>query len=414
MIYKHEKFKLNSDIRKVYNKHGEEVNISGHTYMLLELLCSKYPRGANLEDINLRFDIAGAKDYSEDYIRNLRSKIKSILNEDVVDYKNQIYTIIGQVDSYEKEPENLDYPRMSSEAETKNDVSRATFDKRYIFIGAFVVLAVAATVFIISRSAVKNRLMGVQMPVDDMVLIPAGEFIIGSTEEEIRQALEWCKRDEGNYCVPEDYYAEYPSHKESTPDFLIDKKEVSNYDYNKFIQTTKRQAPNSRYINDENFNGLTQPAVGVTWEDASLYCAWAGKRLPTEIEWEKAARGTDGRIWPWGATWDEKLSNHGTGGTPGLDNIDGFLYTSPVGATSDVSPYGVLNMAGNVFEWVDGTFVPYPGNDRYDHEEYKFNTHIYRGGSYYSSMTDLRTGSRGYAQPEETDAATGFRCAKDK
>ena len=154
--------------------------------------------------------------------------------------------------------------------------------------------------------------------------------------------------------------------------------------------------------------------VGVTWNDAVAYCAWVEKRLPTEFEWEKAARGINGRIWPWGSTWDPKLANHGTGGIPGLDDVDGFLYTSPVGATSDISPYGVMNMAGNVFEWVDGTFSPYSGNDKYDHGEYKFNAHVYRGGSYYSSMADLRVAERSYAQPEDTDEATGFRCVKNR
>ena len=282
----------------------------------------------------------------------------------------------------------------------------------------FLIPVIIAIIFIVSAFVIYliyGKLTDLSVNImDDMVEIPAGEFMTGSTESEIQQAFNWCVEEEGNYCVIDDYRIEYPQHSVYVNAFLIDRKEISNSDYNIFIQATKHQDREDRYKSDTALNGPLQPVVGVTWNDAYDFCKWAGKRLPTENEWEKAARGTDGRIWPWGSNWDPMLSNHGTGGEPGLDDSDGFLYSAPVGATEDISPYGVLNMAGNVFEWIDGNFGPYPGNDKYDHPEYQYNDRrLYRGGSYYTSRADMRSASRGYDSGSNTDAASGFRCAKD-
>jgi hypothetical protein len=131
----------------------------------------------------------------------------------------------------------------------------------------------------------------------EMVLVSAGEFTMGSN----------------------DYDDEKPVHQVSLDAFYIDKYEVTNALYRKFMQATGRQAP--AYWNDKNFNAPNQPVVGVSWDDAQAYCAWAGKRLPTEAEWEKAARGTDARIYPWGNQWDARKLNSSEAG-------DGYQYTA--------------------------------------------------------------------------------------
>ena len=119
----------------------------------------------------------------------------------------------------------------------------------------------------------------------EMVLVPAGEFLMGST----------------------DYEDEKPPHRVSLDAFYIDKFETTNGLYKRFMDATNRTAPS--LWSNTSYNGASQPVVGVSWEDADAYCRWAGKRLPTEAEWEKAARGTDGRKYPWGEQWDASRAN---------------------------------------------------------------------------------------------------------
>ena len=122
--------------------------------------------------------------------------------------------------------------------------------------------------------------------------------------------------------------------------FLIDRFETTNRDYAAFVAASGR-AP-ALFSDDAAFNRPDQPVTGVTWQDAQDYCKWAGKRLPLEVEWEKAARGVNGRTYPWGYRLDLKLAHVGVGETP-------------VRVTShpdDESPYGVRGMAGNISEWV--------------------------------------------------------------
>jgi formylglycine-generating enzyme required for sulfatase activity len=242
-----------------------------------------------------------------------------------------------------------------------------------------------------------------------MVLIPAGDFIMGSTEEEALAAYDLCLKEEGEYCIKEDYLAEYPQRKVYLNNFFIDKKEVSNEEYRMFVESTGHRPP--LYWNNSNLNSSNQPVVGVSWDDANTYCQWLGKRLSTEEEWEKAARGTDGRKWSWGNDWDASKLNHGKGGMPGYDESDGYKYTAPVGVSLGVSSYGILNMAGNVLEWVADEFKPYPGNDKFLNE---FGTpyKVMRGGSYAYGMADNRTVVRLYDLPEYRDEDVGFRCVK--
>lgn len=217
----------------------------------------------------------------------------------------------------------------------------------------------------------------------EMVLVPAGEFWMGSDTEGDAD--------------------EKPRHRVWLDGFYIDKYEVTNALYRRFLEATGHHAP--RYWNDAKWNGVSQPVVGVNWYNAGAYCKWAGKRLPTEAEWEKAARGIDGRKYPWGDQWDWSRAN--SGGTK----------TVPVGSyPSGASPYGALDMAGNAWEWV----IDWYDKDYYgrspernpqgpDSGRYK----VLRGGSWYNLPVALRATSRsGYHRPNELDLYIGFRCAK--
>jgi formylglycine-generating enzyme required for sulfatase activity len=203
---------------------------------------------------------------------------------------------------------------------------------------------------------------------------------------------------------------EKPSHTISIPVFFIDQYEVTNEQYKQFIDDTHRQSPNDWINNDYPLENKKHPVAFVSWYDAHEYCSWAGKRLPTEEEWEKAARGTDGRLYPWGNEFDPKKANmpqsHSTGTTP----VGSF----PQGR----SPYGLDDMAGNVWEWTDSWATPYPGSPiptaHYFTGEYK----VLKGGSwvdcsFYRCGISALTFNRGYFKPQTKNQGFGFRCAKN-
>jgi len=225
----------------------------------------------------------------------------------------------------------------------------------------------------------RSRLSGVEF-----VRVPAGEFWMGS--------------DDGDS-------GEKPRHRVSLDAFSIDKYEVINALYKRFMDATGRQAPS--YWSDQKWNGASQPVVGVTWHDADAYCKWAGKRLPTEAEWEKAARGTDSRTFPWGALWDSSKGN---------SNESKLGKTVAVGSyPGGASPYGAHDMAGNVWEWVA---------DWYDKDYYKRSPErnptgpesgqyrVLRGGSWINYAVYLRTANRNDNSPDVRYRIIGFRCAR--
>jgi iron(II)-dependent oxidoreductase len=187
--------------------------------------------------------------------------------------------------------------------------------------------------------------------------------------------------------------------------YHIDKYEVTNAEYRRFVDATGRAAPT--FWNDARFNGPTQPVIGVTWHDADAYCRWAGKRLPTEAEWEKAARGTDGRKYSWGEQWDPSRANS----TESRLGRTAPLGTYPTG----VSSYGAHDMAGNVWEWVA---------DWYNKDYYQSSpqrnpkgpnsgtTRVLRGGSWYSDPFALRAAERNDEPADRRLDRVGVRCAR--
>lgn len=225
---------------------------------------------------------------------------------------------------------------------------------------------------------------------DELVPIPAGPFLRGTKV--------------GGY-------DEQPERSIYVDAFSIDRYEVTNAQYQAFVATTghRKAAPPSRYAkNITRMKGVNQPVTYVSWEDADEFCRWKGKRLPTEAEWEKAMRGVDGRLWPWGNEPDQLAFN---GGSP----RDGFDATAPVGSFKrDVSPFGVADGTGNVMEWVAdwyGEEAYHDPTDRNpkgpDHGVYR----VMRGGGYTSQGSDVRITSRSKMVSDFRDETIGFRCA---
>lgn len=205
-----------------------------------------------------------------------------------------------------------------------------------------------------------------------MVLIPEGEFIMGVDDRS-----------------PD----ERPQRKVFVKAFYIDKFEVTNFAY-------KLVFPEHTFPERKEMH----PVTGISWEQATLYAKKVGKRLPTEIEWEKAARGTDGREYPWGNLWDPALANAGGRLGAGTEEIGQYR--------AGASPYGVMDMAGNVFEWTESWYNAYPGNTVIE-KEYGQVYRVLRGGSYRSSSFDVRCARRHYDLQTNARADYGFRCALD-
>jgi formylglycine-generating enzyme required for sulfatase activity/predicted Ser/Thr protein kinase len=213
-----------------------------------------------------------------------------------------------------------------------------------------------------------------------MVYVPGGEFTMG--------------RDDG------DEY-ERPAHKVTVKPFFMDQYEVTNQDYAKFVKATNHRAPwtNGSYP----ANAARKPVTDVAWDDANDYAKWAGKRLPTEEEWEFAARGTDGRRYPWGNDWQQGLANADDAGKSLTD----------AGSTKGASPYGVMDMVGNAWEWTATKLVAYPGGQVSN--QMPGDLRVIRGGSYTESKDEATTTyRRGYPARGNYDYSnTGFRCVKD-
>jgi formylglycine-generating enzyme required for sulfatase activity len=226
-----------------------------------------------------------------------------------------------------------------------------------------------------------------------MVLIPAGEFQMGSNSR---------LADEG------------PQHTVRLPDYYIDKYEVTNLQYQEFIEATGRRAPDHFEDRSPPAGKVDHPVTFVTWFDARDYCGWAGKRLPTEQEWEKAARGTQARIFPWGDDFDIDAAN-----TPvRWARLGREGDTSPVGAfKAGVSPYGLYDMSGNVWEWTSSWYLPHPGNTTKS-ENYGEIYKVLKGGSwwdcsFYKCGISAPTFNRSFFNARVKNASFGFRCAKD-
>jgi formylglycine-generating enzyme required for sulfatase activity len=214
---------------------------------------------------------------------------------------------------------------------------------------------------------------------------------------------------------------EEPQHSVTLDPFWIDGIEVSNAQYRQCVEVGTCRAPTSCFVGTPTFDDPSKaghPVVCVSWDDARAYCQWARARLPTEAEWEKAARGTDGRKYPWGDSFDGTKANlcdrncEYDWADGSVD--DGNARTAPVGSyAAGASPYGVLDMVGNVMEWVQDWY----GSEYYGHSP----THnplgpgsgryrVPRGGSWHALSGHVRSAFRGRRYQHGRDGDYGFRC----
>lgn len=225
----------------------------------------------------------------------------------------------------------------------------------------------------------------------EMVQIPEGAFTMGSNEGDPDEA---------------------PEHQVYLKGFYLDQKEVTQEEYARFAKMTKRPLPRIEVFEDDQ-SKIFKPelaAMSVSWDEAAAYCKWAGKRLPTEAEWEKAGRGESKKRYPWGDRFVMNAAN--------LDGSeDGYKYLAPPGSfDAGRSPYGLYDMTGNVAEWVE---------DSYDEHYYKKSPFrdpkgpksedlkVVRGGSWRETEHNARLSKRFAAKHWRTDVTIGIRCASD-
>jgi formylglycine-generating enzyme required for sulfatase activity len=233
----------------------------------------------------------------------------------------------------------------------------------------------------------------------EMIRVPGGVFLMGNSDG------------------PED---ERPQHQVNVGEFFIDRTPVTNTQFAQFLSAKGTQAVNGQpwYDIDDNDARIhrregnwtadtgseNHPVVEASWYGAVAYCAWLGKRLPTEAEWEKAARGTDGRKYPWGNEMPDRSRAHFGAGWNDLRPVKG------------ASPYGILDLAGNGWEWVGSAYLPYPYNPKDGREDLnRLQVRVTRGGGHDSPPEELTTTQRGRQvsrNPRGGHHNIGFRCAR--
>jgi len=255
-----------------------------------------------------------------------------------------------------------------------------------------------------ANKAVTNTASAPAEKDSEMVLIPAGEFLMGTDDIDASG-----KSQEFGFNEPL-YLPEQPQRKLHLDAYYMDKYEVTNAKFKAYLyglgmySRTEIESVISRLEMEQG----NLPVRSLPWERANEYCLFFGKRLPTEAEWEKAARGTDGREYPWGNDWNPDYVNAGQGESD----------LTPVGSFEEgKSFYGLYDMGGNVMEWTADWFEAYPGAE-YKSPNYGQKRRVARGGSWggvghYVIPHYFRTGYRFNFPPEMAFNDVGFRCVKD-
>ena len=256
-------------------------------------------------------------------------------------------------------------------------------------------------------------------PADEMVMVyvPAGEFQMGSTDAQVDEAHAQC--NQFSACPRTTFEDQKPLHTVTLDEFWIDRTEVTNAQYRRCVETGACAAPGFVNIGFQDAARADHPMVFVSWYEADDYCAWAGARLPTEAEWEYAARGPEGLVFPWGNEFEGTRVNYCdvncTWSTKDSAVDDGFKEAAPVGSyPTGASWCGALDLAGNVEEWAADWFGEYSSTPVENPTGPSSGEgRVARGGAFNFTPAGLRGASRFGYPSGKSWYQTGFRCARD-
>jgi len=253
---------------------------------------------------------------------------------------------------------------------------------RYAYwLAATLILIVVGGVFWYSER-VPRPITPTRLQPQDMVAVPGATFVMGRDQD--------------------DSVEEAPAHATIIQPFWIDRFQVSNKQYLAFVRSTNHRAP-PNWREEAVVSGReNDPVTMVSWGDAEAFCEWKGRRLPTEAEWEFAARGSDGRLYPWGEDFRQALVNSAESGLTHVLPVDVHV--------QNVSPFGVREMSGNVWEWCRDDFVLYPGSTA--RLVIPPGAKAIRGGSFASDRRHVTTTARNLERPATLSSTIGFRCAQ--
>jgi formylglycine-generating enzyme len=265
-------------------------------------------------------------------------------------------------------------------------------------------------------------IVALRPPLEGRVRVLGATFRMGSTPQEMVAALSLCRREVLAPTCEDDRFAnliraEGHAHDVTVFTFDLDRTEVPMRAYARCVEAGVC-APPGFAPGDPRFDRPALPVVDIRWDDAAAYCAWLGGRLPTEGEWELAARGIERREFPWGTVYSPRLCNHGAFAPDPADAVDGYVDLAPIGSFSDgATPSGLLDMAGNAGEWIadlwdtDENNFGYPSAPQVNPKGPATGAwHVVRGGSFLDGATRVRAAARSYTILARSPAI-GFRCA---
>lgn len=269
-----------------------------------------------------------------------------------------------------------------------------------------------------AERALTGGVVTLRQPASQMIRVPTGSFDMGSAPEDVLDALTDCAREPlGGRCKEEMFSDELPRRRVRLSSFWLDRTEVTVRDYARCVALRRcRAVPFDQGA--KRFDRPSYPVSLVRRADARAYCRFRHARLPTEAEFERAARGPRGRRYPWGDLYNSRLANHGRLGLDPTDARDGFPELAPVGSfPSGRTPEGFLDLAGNVAEWALDRYAPsYPSGPAVDPQGPSLGAgtsgYVVRGGHFSSAAPWMRGASRASAEPETRSPSLGFRCAR--
>jgi sulfatase modifying factor 1 len=255
-------------------------------------------------------------------------------------------------------------------------------------------------------------LVVLRSPGPPMIYVRGGTFQMGSSENEVLEAAASCRLELlGHHCSEGTFANELPRHAVTLEPFFLDRTEVTVRDYRRCVELGRceplRYAEGARRFDRDDY-----PVSLVSWAEARAYCRFRGARLPTEAEFERAARGLEGRRFPWGNLFNSRAANHGRLGLDRTDAVDGYAELAPVGSfPAGRTPEGFLDLAGNVSEWVSDHYTVDYNLTRPDPNQPALR--VIRGGDYLDAAPWLRGAARDSQYPEARAPFIGFRCARD-